>query len=238
MKGNQEQPCSCLRKLNQEVGDSGQLCVLQHKLEGNGDLETHCVHRIRPIRGCWSPYPWFIRLLDECKVGGYSQPPPERWGLERWKHKPPSQHGLAQEHDGHWENGRELALTNQLIALLKCAEIHGYPNQCQDCYLENYNYLLSTRDTQVIDIITQFGYVFTLLFQYFDYTHFPELSLLPPHWKIHHSHGNMHIVPDFQVGMKIIKLSQHSAPCPQNLCLIYGSQSSWVPLCELRALLL
>lgn len=121
---------------------------------------------------------------------GYSQPPPERWGLERWKHTPPSQHGLAQERDGHWENGRELALTNQLIALLKCAKIHGYPNRCENCYSENYNYLLSTRDTQVIDIITQFAYVFTLLFQYFDYTHFPELSLLPPHWKIHHSHGN------------------------------------------------
>lgn len=100
-------------------------------------------------------------LLGECKLGGKSQPPPERWELERWKHTPPSQRSLAQKHDGHWENGRELALTNQLTALLESAETHGYPNRCQDCYSGNYNYLLSTRDIQVIDIITQFGYVFT-----------------------------------------------------------------------------
>jgi len=67
---------------------------------------------------------------------------------------------FSTKHDGHWEHGRELAPSKWLGALLESAKMHGYANQCQDCYSGNYNYLLSTRDTQVTDIITQFGYVF------------------------------------------------------------------------------
>lgn len=158
MKGNQEQSYFYLRKLKWGGGGLGRaVCPAAQAGREQRPENSLC------------PVDWALqRLWIPLSMVGRSQMNVRREAsrsLQRWKHPTPSQCGLAQKHDGRWENGRESALANQLTALLESAKMHRHPNWCQDCYSGNYNYVLSTRDTQVTDVITQF-----------DNTGCPELS--------------------------------------------------------------